>query len=66
MSSTDLIARLRGAWLDDAEERCLVSDAADALTAQAATIAKQARELEALRADAERLNKELIECRQNQ
>lgn len=50
MSNTDLIARLREAWLDDAEERCLVSDAADALTAQAATIAEQARELEALRA----------------
>lgn len=55
---TELIQRLRDA--DPARHRDMLHRAA------AFALEAQARELEALRADAERLNKELIECRQNQ
>lgn len=60
MSKDDLIERL-GRYTGDPmlcdDYADAMQEAADALTAQTATITKQARELEALRADAERHSK---------
>lgn len=65
---THLIAALRAGQQADHDgvmvcvSRQACEEAADALTAQAATITKQARELEALRADAERWRYAVTHC----
>lgn len=64
MSTTDLIAKLRERTSFSNTDLRLHKEAADALTAQAATIAEQARELEALKSDIEKLLPDLTAANQ--